>query len=30
MKNNLESLNAGVSGSIIMYQIANGGKNVRS
>ena len=30
MKNNLESLNAGVSGSIIMYQIANGGKNVRT
>ncbi|MBQ3494974.1 MAG: RNA methyltransferase [Clostridia bacterium] len=30
MKNNLESLNAGVSGSIIMYQISNGGKNVRS
>ena len=30
MQNNLESLNAGVSGSIIMYQIANGGKNVRS
>lgn len=30
MQNDLESLNAGVSGSIIMYQIANGGKNVRS
>ncbi len=32
MQNNLESLNAGVSGSIIMYQITygSGGKNVRS
>lgn len=30
MQNNLESLNAAVSGSIIMYQISNGGKNVRS
>ncbi len=32
MQNNLESLNAGVSGSIIMYHLAyvNGGKNVRS
>lgn len=30
MLNGLESLNAGVSGSIIMYQIANGGKNVRT
>ena len=30
MKNNLESLNAGVSGSILMYQMAYGGKNVRS
>lgn len=30
MQNNLESLNAGVSGSIIMYEITYGGKNVRS
>ncbi len=30
MQNGLESLNAGVSGSIIMYQITYGGKNVRS
>ena len=30
MQNFLESLNAGVSGSIIMYQITNGGQNVRS
>ncbi len=30
MQNNLESLNAGVSGSIIMYQITYGGENVRS
>ena len=30
MKGNLESLNAGVSGSIIMYQIMFGGNNVRS
>lgn len=30
MQNCLESLNAGVSGSIIMYQITNGGQNVRS
>ncbi len=32
MQNSLESLNAGVSGSIIMYQITygSGGKNVRS
>ncbi len=32
MQNNLESLNAGVSGSIIIYQITygSGGKNVRS
>ncbi len=30
MQNNLESLNAGTSGSIMMYQITYGGKNVRS
>lgn len=30
MQNNLESLNAGTSGSIMMYQIKYGGKNVRS
>lgn len=30
MQNNLESLNAAVSGSIIMYQITYGGNNVRS
>lgn len=30
MNNKLESLNAGVAGSIIMYQITYGGKNVRS
>ena len=30
MHNGLESLNAGVSGSIIMYEINFGGKNVRS
>lgn len=30
MQNGLESLNAGVSGSIIMYQLTYGGKNVRS
>lgn len=30
MQNKLESLNAGVSGSIIMYQITYGGQNVRS
>lgn len=30
MANGLESLNAGVSGSILMFEIAFGGKNVRS
>ena len=30
MRNGLESLNAGVSGSILMYQLTYGGKNVRS
>lgn len=30
MQNNLESLNVAVSGSIIMYQIEFGGKNVRT